>query len=57
MKDTLNDHQHVKLSEIFKEKEQIEERIGEFDIDYTLDEETQVNIMPKELGKLQESMP
>jgi hypothetical protein len=48
----LNDNRHVRLSEIFKEKEQIEARIGEFDIDYTLDEETQVNIMPKELGKL-----
>jgi hypothetical protein len=47
MKDTLNDHRHVRLSEIFKEKEQIEARIGDFDIDFTLDEETQVNIMPE----------
>jgi hypothetical protein len=45
MKKTLNDHQNIKLSEIFKEKECIEARIGEFDIDYVLDEETQVNIM------------
>jgi hypothetical protein len=45
MKDTLNDHRHVRLSEIFKEKEKIEARIGDFDIDCTLDEETQVNIM------------
>jgi hypothetical protein len=39
MKDILNDHQHVRLSKIFKE------RIGDFEIDCTLDEETQVNIM------------
>ena len=45
MKDTLNDHRHVRLSKIFKEKEKIEARIGDFDIDCTLDEETQVNIM------------
>jgi hypothetical protein len=47
MKSTLNDHRHVRLSEIFKEKEKIEEIIGDFDIDCTLDEETQVNIMPE----------
>jgi hypothetical protein len=45
MKETLNDHRHVTLSEIFKEKEFLEARIGDFDIDYVLDEETQVNIM------------
>jgi hypothetical protein len=45
MKDTLNDHRHVRLSEIFKEKEKIKARIGDFDIACTLDEETQVNIM------------
>jgi hypothetical protein len=47
MRDTFNDHQHVRLSEIFKEKEKIEARIGDFDIDCTLDKETQVNIMPE----------
>jgi hypothetical protein len=47
MKDTLNDHRHVRQSEIFKEKEQIEARIKDFDIDCTLDEEAQVNIMPE----------
>jgi hypothetical protein len=47
MKDTLNDHQHVRLPEIFKEKECIEARIGDFDIDSFLDEETPVNIMSK----------
>jgi hypothetical protein len=41
----MNDHRHVILSEIFKEKEFLEARIGDFDIDCVLDEETQVNIM------------
>jgi hypothetical protein len=45
MKETLNDHRHVRLSEIFKEKECLEGRMGDFDIDCFLDEETQVNIM------------
>jgi hypothetical protein len=45
MKETLNDHRDINLSEIFKEKECIETRIGDFDIDCILDEETQVNIM------------
>ena len=43
----MNDHQHVSLSEMFKEKECLEARIGDFDIDCVLDEETQVNIMKK----------
>jgi hypothetical protein len=45
MKGTLNDHRHVRLLEIFNEKEYIEIRIGDFNIDFVLDEETQVNIM------------
>jgi len=45
MRETLNDHRHVRLSKIFKGKECIEARIGDFDIDCVLDEETQVNIM------------
>ena len=45
MKDTLNDNQHVRLADIFKEKECIEVRIGDFDIDYVLDEETQGDVM------------
>jgi hypothetical protein len=45
MKETLNDHRHISLSDIFKEKACIEVRIGDFDIDCFLDEETQVNIM------------
>jgi hypothetical protein len=47
VKETLNDHRHVILSEIFKEKECIEERIWDFDIDCVLDEEKQMNIMPE----------
>jgi hypothetical protein len=47
VKETLNDHRYVRLSYIFKEKECIEARIGDFEIDSVLDEETQVNIMPK----------
>jgi hypothetical protein len=45
MKETLNEHRHVILSEIFKENECIEVRIGDFDIDCVLDEETKMNIM------------
>jgi hypothetical protein len=45
MKDSLNDHQHVILAEILKEKECIEIRIRDFDIDCVLYEETQVNVM------------
>ena len=47
MKETLNDHIDISLSEILKEEECIETRIGDFDIDCVLDEETQVNIMTK----------
>jgi hypothetical protein len=45
MKDTLNDHRHVRLSEVFNKKECIGVRIGDFDIDFVLDEERQVNVM------------
>ena len=47
IKEVLNYHKYINLLEIFKEKECIEERIGDFDIDCVLDEETQVNIMTK----------
>jgi hypothetical protein len=40
MRETLNDHRHIILSEIFKDKELLEARIGDFDIDCVLDEET-----------------
>jgi hypothetical protein len=45
--ETLNGHRHVILSKIFKEKEYFEARIGDFDIDCILDEETHVNVMIK----------
>jgi hypothetical protein len=47
IKETLDDHKDVSLSEIFKEKEKIEIRIGDFDIDCALDEGTPMNIMTK----------
>jgi hypothetical protein len=47
LKETLNNHRDINLSEIFKEKEFIEARIGDFGIECVLDEETQVNIMTK----------
>jgi hypothetical protein len=47
MKETLNNHIDTNLSDILKEKECIETRIRDFDIDCILDEETQVNIMTK----------
>jgi hypothetical protein len=40
MKETMNDHRNTNLSEILKEKECIETRIGDFDIDCVLDKET-----------------
>jgi hypothetical protein len=43
--ETLNDQRHVILSKIFKEKEFLEARIGDFDVDYVLYKETWVNIM------------
>jgi hypothetical protein len=45
IKETLDDHMDVILSEIFKEQEKIKVRIGDFDIDYALDEGTPMNIM------------
>jgi hypothetical protein len=47
MKETLNGHRDTNLSEVLKEKEYIETRIRDFDIDCVLDEETWVNIMTK----------
>jgi hypothetical protein len=55
MKETLNDHRNTNLSEIFKEKECIETRIGDFDIDCVLDEETQVNIMTERTWEILEN--
>jgi hypothetical protein len=55
IRETLNDHRHVRLSRIFKEKQCLEARIGDFDIDYVVDEETQVNIMTENVGSYRES--
>jgi hypothetical protein len=43
----MNDHKDVNLPEIMKVKQHIDARIGDFDIDYILDDETLVNIMPE----------
>jgi hypothetical protein len=43
--ETMNDHKDVSLLEILKVKQRINTRIGDFDIDCVLYEETQVNIM------------
>jgi hypothetical protein len=47
LKETLNDHRDINLPKILKEKSCIETRIGDFDINCVLDEETRVNIMPE----------
>jgi hypothetical protein len=47
LKETLNGHRDISLPEILKEKHCIEKRIGDFDIDCVLDEETEVNVMPE----------
>jgi hypothetical protein len=48
LKETMDVHKDVNLAEILKVKQCISERIEDFDIDYVLDEETQVNIMTEE---------
>jgi hypothetical protein len=40
MKETLNDHKDINLSKVLKEKEYIETRIGDIDIDFVVDEES-----------------
>jgi hypothetical protein len=45
LKETLNDHRDISLLEILKENKCIETRIGDFDIDCVLDEETHVKLM------------
>jgi hypothetical protein len=47
IKETLNDHKDISLPKILKEKECIETRTRDFDIDYVLAAETHVNIMPE----------
>jgi hypothetical protein len=55
MKETLNDQKNINLSKVLKEKEYIKTRIGDFDIDYVLDEETQVTIMTKRTWEILEN--
>jgi hypothetical protein len=52
MKETPNDHKNINLPQIFKEKECIETRIGDIDIDCILDEVTRVNIMTERTWKI-----
>jgi hypothetical protein len=52
LKETMNDHKDVSLPEILKVKQCISERIGDFDIDYVLDEKTQVNFMIEDTWKI-----
>jgi hypothetical protein len=52
MKETLNDHGDINLLEILNEKECIETRIGYFDIECVMDEETHVNIMTERTWKI-----
>ena len=48
LKETLDVHKDVSLQEILKEKQRINVRIEDFNIDCVLDEETQMNIMIEE---------
>jgi hypothetical protein len=45
LKETMYVHKDVSLPEILKVKQRISTRIEDFDIDFVLDEETEVNIM------------
>jgi hypothetical protein len=44
----MNDHKYASLPEIMNVKQRISARIGDFDIDCVLDEETKVNIITKD---------
>jgi hypothetical protein len=52
LKEMMNDHKDVSLPEILKVKQRISTRIGDFDIDCVLDEETQVNIMTEDTWEI-----
>ena len=52
LKEAMNDHKDVSFPEIVKEKQRIDTRIGDFNIDCVLDEETQVNIMTEETWEI-----
>jgi hypothetical protein len=47
LKEVMDDHNDVSLPEIMKEKQRIDTRVGYFNIDCVLDEETPINIIPK----------
>jgi hypothetical protein len=47
LKEAMDDHEHVSLSDILKEKQCIVTRIEDFNIYCVLDEETHMNIMPE----------
>jgi hypothetical protein len=48
----MNDKKDVSLPEILKVKQRISARVGDFDVDCVLDEETQVNIMIEETWEI-----
>jgi hypothetical protein len=52
LKEVMDDHKDVSLSEILKEKQCINTRIRDFDIDFVLDEETHMNIMTERAWKI-----
>jgi hypothetical protein len=52
LKEIMDVHKYVILPEILKVKQRINERIEDFDIDYVLDEETQVNIMTEDTWEI-----
>jgi hypothetical protein len=52
LKETMNNHKDVSLPEILKVKQRISTRIEDFDIEYVLDEETQVNIMTEDTWEI-----
>ena len=47
LKEVMDDHRDISLSEILKGNQRVVTRIEDFNIDYVLDEETHVNIMPE----------
>jgi hypothetical protein len=52
LKEAMNDHKDVSLPAFMKEKQCISERIGDFDIECVLDEETPVNIMAEGIWEI-----
>jgi hypothetical protein len=52
LKEMMDVYKHVSLPKILKVKQCINARIGDFDIECVLDEETQVNIMIEETWEI-----